>query len=139
MRGILGADIFVALLLFFIFTTGLLLMNTNKAGEHVTIGRVESNLPMIQLPKGTSKGLPGGKAKKRVTLSARKKGEEIRYFIDNRPVKYEDLPVRLKAGQISSVRIRFDRHISYGHYIRILGLCKQAGITDIINVYTTNT
>ena len=137
MRGILGADVFINLLLVFIITTGLLLMNTNKNGINSVTGKVESNLPRIQLPKGTSKGLPGGQAKKRVTLSARKKGEEIRYFIDNRPVKYADLPVTLKAGQISSVRIRFDKHISYGHYVEILDLCKQAGITDIINVYTT--
>jgi biopolymer transport protein ExbD len=139
MRGILGADVFINLLLVFIITTGLLLMNTNKNGINSVTEKVESNLPRIQLPEGQSKGLPGGQAKNRVTLSARKKGEEIRYFIDNKPVKYADLPVTLKAGQISSVRIRFDRHISYGDYIRILDLCRQAGITDIINVYTTNT
>ena len=137
MRGILGADIFVALLLFFIFTTGLLLMNTNKMGGLDTSGSIESNLPKIQLPKGSSEGLPGGKAKNSVNLSARKTGEEIQYFINDKPVKYADLLVTFKTGQISSVRIRFDRNISYGHYIEILNLCKQAGITDIINVYTT--
>ena len=138
MRGILGTDIYAGLLLLFIIATGMLLMNTNKAREDVTIGKVESNLPRIQLPKGTTKGLPGGKAKNSITLSARKKGEEIRYFMDNRPVKYADLPATLKAGRVSSVKIRFDRNISYGDYIKILDLCKQAGITDIINVYTTN-
>ena len=139
MRGILGADIFINLLLVFIITTGLLLMNTNKTGKDSVIGNIESNLPKIQLPKGSSEGLPGGKAKNSVNLSARKTGEEIQYFINNKPVKYADLPVTFKTGQISSVRIRFDRNISYGHYIEILDLCKQAGITDIINVYTTKT
>ncbi|OPX39786.1 MAG: hypothetical protein B1H11_02125 [Desulfobacteraceae bacterium 4484_190.1] len=138
MRGILGTDIYAGLLLLFIILTSMLLVNTNEARKVVTIGKVESSLPKIQLPKGTAKGLPGGKAKNRITLSARKKGEEIRYFIDNRPVKYDDLAVTLKAGRVSSVRIRFDRRISYGDYLKILDLCKQAGITDIINVYTTN-
>lgn len=139
MRGILGADVFAALLLVFLLITGVLLKNINKMGGCDTSGRIESNLPKIQLPKGLSEGLPGGKAKNSVNLSARKTGEEIQYFINDKPVRYADLPVTLKTGQISSVRIRFDRNISYGHYIEILNLCKQAGITDIINVYTTNT
>ena len=137
MRGILGADVFAALLLVFIFMTGLLLMNINKMGGQDMSGRIESNLPKIQLPKGSSKGLPGGKAKNSVNLSARKTGEKIQYFINDKPVKYADLPVTLKTEQISSIRVRFDRNISYGHYVEILNLCKQAGITDIINVYTT--
>ena len=139
MRGILGADIFINLLLVFIITTGLLLMNTNKTGERDTGGKLESDLPKIVLPKGSAKGLPGGKAKNSVTLSARKTGGEIRYFINNKPIRYIDLPMTLKTGRVSSVKIRFDRNISYGRYIEILDLCKQAGITDIINVYTTKT
>jgi biopolymer transport protein ExbD len=139
MRGILGADVFAALLLVFIFMTGLLLMNINKMGGQAMSASIESNLPKIQLPKGSSGGLPGGKAKNSVNLSARKTGEEIQYFINDKPVRYADLPVTFKTGQISSVRIRFDRNISYGHYVEILNLCKQAGITDIINVYTTRT
>ena len=137
MRGILGADVFAALLLVFIFMTGLLLMNINKMGGHDMSGRIESNLPKIQLPKGSSEGLPGGKAKNSVNLSARKTGENIQYFINNKPVRYADLTVALKTGRVSSVKIRLDRNISYGHYVEILNLCKQAGITDIINVYTT--
>ena len=139
MRGILGTDVFAALLLVFIFMTGLLLMNINKMGGQDMSGRIETNLPKIQLPKGSSKGLPGGKARNSVNLSARKTAEKIQYFINDKPVRYADLPVTLKTGQISSVKIRFDRNISYGHYVEILNLCKQAGITDIINVYTTRT
>ena len=138
MRGILGfgADVFAVFLLFFLLTTGLLFQNINKMGGLDTSGKLESNLPKIQLPKGVSKGLAGIKAKNNVTLSARKTSEGIRYFINNKPIEYADLPVTLKTGQVSSVKIRFDRNIFYGHYIKILDLCKQAGITDIINVYT---
>ena len=137
MRGILGADIFVNLLLVFIITTGLLLMNTNKASEVHIDKRNEQNLPEIQRPQGKSKSLLPDKTKNSMTLSARKTGEEIQYFVDGEPVHFKDLPMKLNSGQVSSVKIRFDEHISYGHYIRILDLCSRAGITDIINVYTT--
>jgi len=139
MRGILGADIFVNLLLVFIITTGLLLMNTNKASKIRIDKRSEQNLPEIQLAQGKSKGLSPDKYKNSVTLSARKTGEDIQYFVDDEPVRFEDLPMKLNSGQVSSVKIRFDEHISYGHYVRILDLCSRAGITDIINVYTTKT
>ena len=134
MRGILGADIFINLLLVFIITTGLLLMNTNKSGKS---GNHENDLPKIELQKGSSQGLSGGKPKTAVTLSARKNGEMIQYFMDNKPVEYADLPATFKSKRISSVKIRFDKRITYGHYVRILNLCKQAGITDITNVYRT--
>ena len=137
MRGILGADIFINLLLVFIITTGLLLMNTNKSGENGKSGNLENDLPKIELQKGPSQGLSGGKPKTAVTLSARKDGEMIRYFMDNKSVEYADLPARFKSKRVSSVRIRFDKSITYGHYVRILNLCKQAGITDITNVYRT--
>ncbi len=137
MRGILGADVFAALLLVFIFMTGLLLMNINKMGGQTMSGRIESNLPKIQLPKGSSGELPEGKAKNSLNLSARKTGEEIQYFINDKPVRFMDLTLALETRRIPSVKIRFDRNISYGHYVEILNICKQAGITDIINVYTT--
>ena len=138
MRGILGADVFINLLLVFIITTGLLLMNTNKAGKIGDIVKKEQNLLKIDLPKGSSKGLPGGKPGNMATLSAGKTGEGIQHFMDDKPVKFTDLTKILKSKRISSVRIRFDRQISYGHYISVLDLCKQAGIKDITNVYTTN-
>ena len=135
MRGILGADVFINLLLVFIITTGLLLMNANMGVKNGKIGNDENDLPKIELPKGSPGGLSGGKPKKAVTLSARKSGEVIQYFMDDKPVKYADLSATLKSKQISSVRIRFDKRISYGHYISVLDLCKKSGITDIINVY----
>ena len=138
MRGILGADVFINLLLVFIITTGLLLMNTNKTGKIGDIVKKEQTLLKIDLPKGSSKGLPGGKPGNMATLSARKTGEGIQHFMDDKPVMFTDLTKILKSKRISSVRIRFDRQISYGHYVSVLDLCKQAGIKDITNVYTTN-
>ena len=138
MRGILGADIFINLLLVFIITTGLLLMNTNKAGKIGEIRNNENNLPKIEIPKGSSKGLPGGKPGKMATLSARKTGKGIQHFMDDKPIKFTDLVAMLKSKRISSVKIRFDRQIPYGHYVSVLDLCKRAGIKDITNVYTTN-
>ena len=137
MRGILGADIFINLLLVFIITTGLLLMNTNKAEKMGEIGKNENNLLKIDLPEGSSKGVPGGKSGKMATLSARKTGKEIQHFMDDKPIKFTDLVAMLKSKRISSVKIRFDRQIPYGHYVSVLDLCKRAGIKDITNVYTT--
>ena len=137
MRGILGADIFINLLLVFIITTGLLLMNTNKGGNTGEIAKKEKKLLKIDLPKGSSKGLSGGKPENMATLSAKYAGKDVQYFMDNSRVKFTELTKVLKSKRISSVSIRFDRRISYGRYINVLDICKQAGIKDITNVYTT--
>jgi len=137
MRWILGAiDVFANYLLIFVFITAVLFGNMNIGAKNGQNRLGELDLPKVQLQQGASEGLPVGKAKNSVNLSARKTGEEIQYFINDKPVRYADLTVALKTGRVSSVKIRFDRNISYGHYVEILNLCKQAGITDTINVYT---
>jgi len=136
MRGILGADVFINLLLVFIITTGLLLMNTNKKGTVKDPKAVELSLPKVHLPKGSLTGLPANSRKKQVTLSARKERGEILYYVDKNPVEHRGILNKMRASRFNSVKIRFDRNISYGLYVEILDLCKQAGINEIINVYT---
>jgi len=147
MRGLLGADLFVTPLLVFIITTGLLFMNTNKNGGDVAQNHPSSlvaqeqktperELPKIELPRGASGGLPVGKEGVSVTLSARSQGRNILYFLDEEPVAFELLHARLLEKHASSVRIRFDKDLSYGLYIRAIETCKEAGVKQIINVYT---
>ena len=136
MFGNAFVDFILNIAIIFMITTALLFSNSAK-GAGGRNGNDESNLPKIELQKGSSQGLSGGKPKTAVTLSARKSGETIQYFMDNKPVEYADLLATFKSKRVSSVRIRFDKRITYGHYVRILNLCKQAGITDITNVYRT--
>ena len=139
MRGILGADIFINLLLVFIITTGLLLMNTNKVGDSIKNSPSERDLPGIQLPEGSSKGVPAGTKRRQVTLSAKMEGNKTIYFINETPVDFNIILVKMKSEQVDSVKIRFDSNIAYGRYVEILDICKQAGIKEIINVYTAKT
>jgi len=135
MRGILGADVFINLLLVFIITTGLLLMNTNKSTTIDGVLNNERNMPSVKLAKGTSKGFPAGRAINSATLSVRKKEGTDQYFLNNKPIKLSNLVAELRTRQISSVRVRFDELILHGKYITILDLCTKAEIKDIINVY----
>ena len=135
MRGILGADVFINLLLVFIITTGLLLMNTNKAAIQAQNKAKERNMPAIRLAQGSAHETPAGGLNKPVTLSARKQGETIQYFLEKQPVQLKDLAAELKAKKAAAVRIRVDERIAYGTYVNLLDLCTRAGVKDIINVY----
>lgn len=136
MRGILGADVFINLLLVFIIATGLLLMNTNKVCEKNQNKPLEFDFPSIQLPEGTSIGDPGSLKKRQVTISAKMESNSILYFIDETPVELNSIPAKLKSKPVESVKIRFDNRIIYGQYVEVLDICKQAGVKEIINVYT---
>ena len=147
MRGLLGADIFINLLLVFMITTGLLLTNTNKSGKDMTNGHsasalvqnrkmAERDLPKIELANGASEGFSVGKQGVSVTLSARTQGKDTLYFLDEKQVTFDNLHASLVDKNASSVRIRFDKDLAYGLYIATLDLCKRAGIKEIINVYT---
>ena len=135
MRGILGADIFVNLLLVFIITTGLLLMNSNASVKSEIDTRSEENMPKVQLPHGGSEGSDDDVTQRTGSLSVQKDTGGIRYYIDKEPVPFEQLPDELKSRQFVSLRIRCDQDIPYGEYVKLLDLCKNHGIRNIYNVY----
>lgn len=136
MKGILGADVFSILLLVFIILTGMLLINTNKEAVGIVHSASEFALPGVRLPVADSKGSVTPGKRKQVTISAKKEKGKVIYYVDEVPVAYRDLLPKIKKGRVESVKIRFDKDLPYGRYVRILDLCTQAGIHEIINVYT---
>lgn len=142
MRGILGADIFINLLLVFIITTGLLMMNRNRMAQ-ITYSEKsgptgERLMPKVDLPEGKAAGLPAGTWKEGVTISAKKTEKGVEYFINETAVTLKDLSSELKEKGTSKAEIRIEGEIPYMHYIKILDTCKQAGITEIYNVYKSS-
>jgi len=141
MRGILGADIFINLLLVFIITTGLLMMNKNRTAQ-VTYSEKpvtsESLMPKVDLAEGKAGGLPAGIKKESVTISVKKTEKGVEYFLNKTTVVLKDLSLKLKEKGTSKAEIRIEGEIPYMHYIRILDICKQAGITEIYNVYRSS-
>jgi biopolymer transport protein ExbD len=115
----------------------MLLMNTNREKADGVKTSTESTLPEIRLPEGTSKANTASSRTKSVTLSASKKGQTILYFIDNQSVDRRELATILRSRKVLSVKIRFDREIPYGDYINVLDLCTQAGVSNIENIYST--
>ena len=137
MKGFLGADIFINLLLVFIIAFGMLFMNTNNTPKEAANAMGEKMLPKINLPKGQSDNAAMAADETPINLSAKKDGKTIQYFIDDVVIKYDDLEGILTNKKADTVKIRFDEQISYGRYIEILDLCKQCGIKNISNVYTS--
>ena len=140
MRGILGADVFINLLLIFIITTGLLMMNSNRVAK-VTC-REELNgemlMPKVDLLHGKAEGLPTGVSKDIAVISAGKTEKGVNYFLNDNKVSFKNLLGELKRQVWSKAEIRIDEKIPYGIYIRILDTCKRAGITEIYNVYKSS-
>ena len=137
MKGILGADVFINLLLVFIITTGLLLMNTNKSGAPAGEASRESHMPKVALPGSDSPRATEGISGKTAAVTGRMSGGKIELFLDDAPVKVDSLAEALKSIGASSVRMRLDREISYGQYVALLDIVKQAGVAEIYNIYTT--
>lgn len=54
MKGIIGADIFVNLLLVFIIVSGLLFMNTNRPDTPSNVVKEERTHPKVDLQEGQS-------------------------------------------------------------------------------------
>ena len=141
MRGILGADIFINLLLLFIVSTGLLMMNSNRVAQ-VTYSEKpvtgESLMPKVDLAEGKAGGLPAGIKKESVTISVKKTEKGVEYFLNKTAVVLKDLSQKLKENRTSKAEIRIEGKIPYMHYIKILDICKQSGITEIYNVYRSS-
>lgn len=133
MKGIIGADIFVNLLLVFIIVSGLLFMNTNRPDAPPNVVKEERTHPKVDLQEGQSPSSKG--AKGAVIISATKDAAGLHYYIDGAPASFDQLPAKLGPGQNRAVKIRFDKNIEYGKYVEILDLCRRNGFTEIINTY----
>ena len=133
MKGIIGADIFVNLLLVFIIAAGLLFMNTNRPETPPDIAQQERAFPKVDLQQGTSPA--SREAKEAVVISVTKNETGIKYFIDGVPTSFNELPAKLGTGRSRAVKIRFDKNIEYGKYVEILDLCRRKGFTEIFNTY----
>jgi biopolymer transport protein ExbD len=133
MKGIIGADIFVNLLLVFIIVSGLLFMNTNRPDTPSNVVKEERTHPKVDLQEGQS---PSSKeAKEAVIISTIKDAKGLHYYVDGAPVSFDQLPAKLGPGRNRVVKIRFDKNIEYGKYVEILDLCRRNGFTEIINTY----
>lgn len=133
MKGIIGADIFVNLLLVFIITSGLLFMNTNKGPGTPTDVKEERTHPKVDLQEGKS---PSSRsAEKAIVISATKDAGGLHYYIDGTPTTFDQLSLKLESGRNKTVKIRFDKDIEYGKYVEILDLCRRKGFAEIVNTY----
>jgi biopolymer transport protein TolR len=98
----------------------------------------ETSMPTVDLPSDKTHGETPEGGRKAVTVSAQMISGGIRYFIDDKAVDILNMGEELKARGITSVKIRLDREIAYGKYMKILGVCKEAGIREIFNIYRTD-
>ncbi len=56
-----------------------------------------------------------------------------RIFVDGRPASLAFLETFLKKnkGKIGSTIIRADKSLPYGDVVRVMGLCKEAGVAEV--------
>ena len=83
----------------------------------------------IELPESTA-GAPTPKTRV-YTIEINKDGS---IFLDGVKTDLLDLPGRIKAqggGMKLSVVIRADKKLNYGLAVEVMGVCKEAGISDI--------
>lgn len=138
MRTMFGvvSDVFAILLLVWISIASIVLNNTGRGNVTGNAIQTESSLPSVRLPKGSSKGQETSTTNKVVTLSATKDDTQVQYYVDEKLVAFQELASILTSKRVQSVKIRFDREIPYGEYVKVLDLCNELGVKDIVNVYT---
>lgn len=137
MKGILGADIFINLLLVFIITTGLLLMNSDQPQSTSSEIAHEKDFPETQLPSFDRGSKRAGQGNRTVTLSAVKEDQAVVYYLDDKPIGLSALTEAIKSKNVNTLRIRCDERIPYGTYINLLDRSTAAGVSSIVNVYQT--
>jgi len=129
---LLGADIFVALLLVFLLTTGILMINTGMKGIKVALVR-------IMLSEGVSEGLNPDEAPRYIIVSAKKAGNGFKIYVAGKQTVLEDLPTELLRQRENGANVmvtQFDKRLPHGVYVTILDIAKQCGIEDVFDAYT---
>jgi len=127
MRGFMGVDIFVNLLIVFLVLTGMTFMNEPPNSE--------KTLPSINLAKSKMDGVSIGKDTKKVTLSAKITKNDRQYFIDSDSISKETITDEIKKRGATNIDLRPARDMLYEEIMELWSLCEKGGATSISLVY----
>ncbi len=120
--GIYFIDLFANTLLVFMVLTVLAFSSLSESQE--------KTLPPVTLA-GVDVKKAGPAAVTPVALSARKDGNGVRYFIEEKEVAWDELPSLLKTLNPSSVVLRMDEELATRITIRLLAVLNNLNITNI--------
>ena len=91
----------------------------------------------VTFQKRLEVALPKAKAGKKVKVKKKEVVIEMtangRLFWNGRPVSWKGLKERLsqEKEKVKSVVVRADRSLPYGDVVRVMGFCKEAGISEV--------
>ena len=120
--GVYFIDLFANTLLVFMVLTVLAFSSFSESQE--------KTLPAVTLASadvdkaGNTKVAP-------VALSARRDGNGVRYFIEDKEVSWDDLPAALKTLNPPSVVLRMDEELPTRTTIRLLAVLNNLHITNV--------
>lgn len=82
----------------------------------------------VALPKAKASAVKEKKKKLVIEMTA-----DGQIFVDGRMASLAFLEAYLKKekGKLGSTIIRADRSLPYGDVVRVMGLCKEAGVTEV--------
>lgn len=120
--GVYFIDLFANTLLVFMVLTVLAFSALSESPE--------KTLPAVKLA-GAEVSKPGTTSVTPVALSARREGDGVRYFINDKEASWEALPALLKTLNPVSVVLRMDEELPTRITIRIMALLNNLHITDV--------
>ena len=120
--GIYFIDLFANTLLVFMVLTVLAFSSFSESPE--------KTLPAVTLA-GADVDKAGNTKVTTLALSARRDGNGVRYFIEDKEVSWDDLPGILKTLNPSSVVLRIDEELPTRTAIRLMAVLNNLNITNI--------
>src|SRR3989338_9074560 len=120
--GIYFIDLFANMLLVFMVLTVLAFSSLSESQE--------KTLPPVTLA-GAEVNKTGSAAVTPVALSARRDGDDVRYFIGDKETTWGELPTVLKTLNPSSVVLRMDEELPTRATIRLLAVLNNLNITNV--------
>lgn len=133
--ALLGADLFVTLLILFIASTAILLKAPAKESAAKALN--EGRTPDISLPVAERGGKAGGG--KPTTVSARKGADGVvEYFVGDKKVSLQGIADALKQESPEKVELRLDESLTNSTTIKVLSQLQAAGTKDVSYAFTVS-
>lgn len=122
----MGVDLFMTLTLLFVFFTALSNFTPSASKEYRT--------PNITLPQDSKGGL--AISNYGVTVSAKKDGQRVIYFINNKKVPLGSISSELKKMNVRRVALRLDGSLTNVVTVRLMNELQKAGIKETYYIFT---
>ena len=97
----------------------------------ISVSKYSESKIRIELPKMVEKGNAGFNQIQTISISMKKESESSHYYLEDEPLRKNQLSSKLKVIKPKAVMLRADKNIAYEDILDLIRLLRETGVNSL--------